>query len=183
MSFTFASSLLPVILAATPMFAQTAIAPGTSVRLTLTDQRVLEGRLIRGDSTALTIAVGDTSIDVGRGQISAMSRRSLRTGTYARRVGRVASIPGVGLGVVVYVVGAGSDRPITWSGGAFTAAAVAGLAGGVIGASIGAIAGAAVGSLVHGWTPVTPTVLVTTSSIVGQRQRVVTLGWSGHYRQ
>ena len=167
MSFTFASALLLIAFAASPMPAQSTLPSGTSVRMTLTDQRVLEGRLIRGDSTALTIAMRDTIIDVGRGQISALSRRSLRTGMYARRVGRVASIPGVGLGVLVYVVGAGSDRPITWTGGAVTAAAAAGLAGGLIGASLGAITGAAVGSLVHGWTPVTPTVLVTTSSLVG----------------
>ncbi len=176
MSFTFASALLSIACAATPIFAQSTLPSGTSVRMTLTDQRVLEGRLIRGDSNALTIAIRDAIIDVGRGQISSISRRSLRTGTYARRAGWVASISGVALGVVVHVIGAGSDRPIKWTGGAYTAAAFAGVVGGVIGASIGAITGAAVGSLVHGRTPVTPTVLVTTSFLGGQRQRVLTLG-------
>ncbi len=159
--------LVPIVFAATPIFAQSTVPSGTSVRITLTDQRVVEGRLIRADSTALTVAVRDTIIDISRGQISAISRRALRTGTYARRVGKVASIPGVGLGVLVFVVGAGSDRPITWSGGTVAAAAASGLAGGVIGASIGAITGALVGSLVHEWTPVTSSVLVTTSSLVG----------------
>lgn len=166
MSSMFARSLLSIVFAATPMLAQATVSSGTSVRIR-TDESVLEGRLIRGDSTALTIALRDTIIDVDRSQISTISRRSLRTGTYARRVGRVAIIPGVGLGVLVYVVGAGSDRPITWNGGAITAAAAAGLAGGAVGAAIGAITGAAVGSLVHGWTPVAPTVLVTASSLGG----------------
>ena len=44
---------------------------------------------------------------------------------------------------------------------------MAGLAGGVIGATVGAITGAAVGSLVHEWTPVTSSVLVTSPSPVG----------------
>lgn len=79
MSFTFARSLLPIVFAASPMFVQSTLPSGTSVRMTLTDQRVLEGRLIRGDASSLTIAVRDTVIDVGRGQIAAMSRRSLRT--------------------------------------------------------------------------------------------------------
>ncbi len=159
--------LLPIVFAATPMFGQSTVPSGTSVRITLTDQRVLEGRLIRADSTALTVAVRDTIISIGRGQISVISKRSLRTGTYARRVGRAAIIPGAGLGVLVYAIGAGSDRPVKWNGGTVATAAAAGLGGGVVGASIGAIAGAVVGSLVHEWTPVTSSILVTTSSLVG----------------
>ena len=122
---------------------------------------------MRADSTALTVAVRDSIISIARGQIAGMSRQALRTGTYARRVGRGAIIPGVGLGILVYVIGAGGDRPITWNGGAVTAATAAGLAGGVIGAGVGAIAGAAVGSLVHEWTPVTSSVVVTSPSLVG----------------
>lgn len=159
--------LLPIVFAATPIFGQSTVLSGTSVRITLSDQRLLEGRLLRADSTALTIAVRDTIINIGRGQISAMSRRSLSTGTYARRVGRAAIIPGVGLGVLVFSIGAGGDRPIKWNGGTVAAAAASGLAGGVIGASIGAITGAVVGSFVHQWTPVTSSVLVTTPSLVG----------------
>lgn len=159
--------LLPIVFAATPMFGQSRVSSGTSVRITLTDQRVVEGRLIGADSTALQVAVRDTIIYIGRGQISVMSRRSLGTGTYARRVGRAAIIPGVGLGVLVYVIGAGGDRPIQWNGGSFAAAAAAGLAGGVIGATLGAITGAVAGSLVHEWTPVPSSVLVTTTSLVG----------------
>ena len=161
------SWLLPIVFAATPMFGQSTLPSGTSVRISLTDKRVVEGRLIRADSTALTVAVRDTFIDIGRGAVSGISRRSLRTGTYARRVGRAAIIPGIGLGVLVYAIGAGSDRPIQWNGGSFAAAAAAGLAGGVIGPAVGAIAGAAVGSLVHGWTPVTSSVLVTAPPLVG----------------
>ena len=159
--------LLPIVFAATPMFAQSTVPSGTSVRITLTDQRILEGLLLRSDSTALTVAMRDTIIDICRSQISEMSQHSLRTGTYARRVGKMAIIPGVGLGVLVFVVGAGSDRPITWNGGTVAAAAASGLAGGVIGASIGAITGALVGSLVHEWTPVTSSVLVTPPSVGG----------------
>ena len=159
--------LLPIVFAATPMFGQSIVPSGTSVRITLTDQRVLEGRLIRADSTALTVVVHDTIISIGRGQISVVSRRSLGTGTYARRVGRAAIIPGVGLGVLVFVIGAGGDRPIRWNGGTVAAAAASGLVGGVLGASIGAITGAAVGSLIHEWTPVASSVLVTTPSLVG----------------
>ena len=159
--------LVPIAFAATPLFGQSAVPSVTSVRITLTDHRVMEGRLIRADSTTLTVAVRDTIIDIGRGQISEMSRRSLRTGTYARRVGKAAIIPGVGLGVLVFVVGAGGDRPITWNGGTVAAAAASGLAGGVIGASIGAITGAVIGSLVHGWTPITSSVLVTTPTLDG----------------
>ncbi|CAN5880689.1 hypothetical protein BH11GEM2_BH11GEM2_08330 [soil metagenome] len=159
--------LLPIVFAATPMFGQSTVTSGTSVRITLIDQRVVEGQLIRADSTALTIVVRDTFIYVGRNQISVISRRSLGTGTYARRVGRAAIIPGVGLGVLVFAIGAGGDRPIKWNGGTVAAAGASGLAGGVIGASLGAIAGAVVGSLVHEWTPVTSSVLVTTPSQVG----------------
>jgi hypothetical protein len=149
------------------MFGQSTVPSGTSVRITLTDQRVLEGRLIRADPAALTVAVRDTIIDIGRDQISLMSQRSLGTGTYARRVGRAAIIPGVGLGVLVFAVVAREDRPITWNAGSVAAAAGAGLAGGVIGASIGAITGAVVGSVVHEWSPVTSSVLVTTPLPVG----------------
>ena len=158
--------LLPV-LAATPMFGQPTVPSGTNVRITLTDQRILEGRLIRADSTSLTVTVRDTIINIGRGQISGMSRRSLRTGSYERHVGRAAIIPGVGLGVLVYAIGAGGDRPMKWNGGNIATAAAAGLAGGVIGTSIGAITGAVVGSLVHEWTPVRSSVLVTTPPRVG----------------
>jgi hypothetical protein len=159
--------LLPIVLVATPTFGQTTILSGTTVRITLTDQYVLEGRLIRADSTNLTVAFRDTSISIARGQISAMSRRSLGTGTYARRVGRAAVIPGVGLGALVFAIGADGDRPLHWNGGTVAAATAAGLAGGVIGASIGAITGAVVGSLVQEWTPVTSSVLVTAPSRIG----------------
>ena len=156
--------LLPIVVAATPMSGQSTVPSGTSVRITLTDQRVLEGQLIRADSTALTVGVRDTIISIDRGQISVMSRRSLGTRTYARRVGRVAIIPGVGLGVLIFAIGSGGDRPVQWTGGTVAAAAASGLAGGVIGGSIGAITGAVVGSLVHEWTPLPSSVLVTTPS-------------------
>ncbi|CAN5472498.1 hypothetical protein BH09GEM1_BH09GEM1_42910 [soil metagenome] len=159
--------LLSIALAATPMFGQSTVPSGTSVRITLTDLSVVEGRLLRADSTALTVAVRDTIVNISRDQVTTMLQRSLGTGTYARRVGRAAIIPGVGLGVLIYAIGAGGDRPIKWNGGSVAAAAAAGLAGGVIGASIGAITGAVVGSLVHGWTPVTSSVLVTTPPVVG----------------
>ena len=159
--------LLPIVFFATPVPGQTTVPSGTSVRITLMDQRVLEGRMIRADSTTLTVVVRDTIIDIVRSQMSVISRRSSRTGTYARRVGRAAIIPGVGLGVLVFVVGSGSDRPIQWNGGTLAAAAASGLAGGAIGASIGALTGAVIGSLVHEWTPVTSSLLVTPSSPVG----------------
>ena len=140
---------------------------GRSVRITLTDLRVLEGRLIRADSTSLTIAMRDTVLSIGRSRITELSRRSPVTGRYAHRATRAAIIPGVGLGVLVYAVGAGGDRPIQWNGGSVAAAASSGLAGGLIGASIGAITGAVVGSLVHEWTPVASSVSVTSPSGVG----------------
>ena len=164
---TLGISLLPLGFALAPMFGQSTVPSGTSVRITLTNQRMQEGRLIRGDSTTLTVAGHDTILSIDRGQISAMSHRSLATGRYARRVGRAAIIPGVGLGVLAYVIGAGGDRPITWNGGSVAAAAAAGLAGGVIGGSIGAITGAVVGALVHDWTPLASSVRVTTPSLVG----------------
>jgi hypothetical protein len=137
------------------------------VKITRTDQRVVEGPLIAGDSTALTIALRDTILSIARGQISGLSQRSLRTGAYARRAGRAAIIPGMGLGVLVLAIGAGGDRSLQWNGGIVAAATAAALAGGVIGASIGAITGAVVGSLVHEWTPVTSSVVVTTLPTVG----------------
>ena len=161
------SWLLPIVFAATPMFGQSTVPSGTSVRITLTDQRVLEGRLIRADSTALTIAMRDTMLSISRSRVTELSRRSAVTARYARRVGRAAIIPGVGLGVLAYAVGAGGDRPIQWNGGSVAAAAASGLAGGLIGASIGAITGAVVGSLVHEWTPVASSELVTSPSGVG----------------
>jgi hypothetical protein len=153
--------LLIIVFAATPLVGQSIVPSGTSVRITLTDQRVMEGRLIRARASALTVALRDTIVDIGRDQISAMSRRSLSTGSYARRVGRAAIIPGAGLGVLLFAIAAGGDRPLKWNGGTVAAAAATGLAGGAIGASIGAITGAVIGSLVQEWTPVSSSVLVT----------------------
>jgi hypothetical protein len=124
--------------------AQRTLSPHTRVRVALTSQRVIEGRVAAGDSSSLVIVNDGVTSTIARDSIATLTVASSRTVPYAIGIGAAgAVVTGALFGLASEAFCEGSHCRNAFTDGAVAGAGV-GLAGG---AALGAI----VGSLVHRW--------------------------------
>lgn len=133
--------------------AQSIVSAGTAVKLRRVDSLTVQGRLVRADSTTLTLETLTGTLVIPRGDVTELSRRSLQTGPYARRLALIGVGPGLGLGALMIAI-AGTEHGPTSAAGKVGMLAF----GGALGASLGALSGAVLGALVPTWTPLATSV-------------------------
>ena len=129
-----------VLMIAPPLAAQQTLRPGRSVIATLTDGRVVTGRVIAGDSLRVIIDDGRSPSVVDRTSIARVSGRS-----HDARPVKIFGVTGAvaGAAFMSLIVVAGCDLPRgcgnAWMLGAAAGGAAGGLALGALGSTIGAL--------------------------------------------
>jgi hypothetical protein len=119
-----------------------AIPPGDEVRVRLRNGQTLKGRLISVSDTALTLARGDITTDVTRGD-------ALRVYRVISKSAKRATLIGLGIGAGVGGLGAGAAAATASGSGEPGEYGLAVLIYGMIGAGVGALTGYIVGSRKH----------------------------------
>jgi hypothetical protein len=145
-----------IVIAAAESLAQPTVTPMTRVRITLAEQRVLEGEVLRADSATLTVSGLDGPTPVLRANILGIERETSRAAKYA---GRTA----LGLGIVGAVTIGFAAQDFCQSersSNCGNALLAAGFLGGAFGAAVGGITGAVLGAFFHDWTPTSSLVRV-----------------------
>jgi hypothetical protein len=148
-------AIFALMILATPAAAQRSVAPGTPVRITLADQQVVEGQLLSGDASSLTVRTELATVAVPRQQIASMSAKiATRSARYAGRLGLLSA----GAGAAFFSMLA--QGICESQSGCDNAAVDGGLIGGGFGLVTGGAAGAVFGALFHDWKSVPASVAV-----------------------
>jgi hypothetical protein len=119
-----------------------AVPPGDEVSVRLRNGQKLKGRLISVSDTALTLARGDITRDVTRGD-------ALRVYRVISKSAKRATLIGLGIGAGVGGLGSGVAAATTSGSGEPGEYGLAVLIYGMIGAGVGALIGYIVGSRKH----------------------------------
>lgn len=147
--------LVASVAIAMPVRGQGTLSPHTSVRITTIDQRSMQGRLVSGDLSSLTIATGDARAVVRRDSIATISAASIRSKGWAIGLGATTGVLG---GLFLGAVAQGICESSNGCPGSFQEGL---LIGGGFGLVAGGAAGAVVGAFLHKWSPASASVRVT----------------------
>lgn len=121
--------------------------PGDRIRVTSVDGRLIEGRLVRLESSAIVVSQpGDETRLMGADDVGEVRVARSRVGSFAKRG---AMVGGLAVGIAgIVTMSAFCQGSVDCNSGEPLAGA---LVGGAIGAAGGAVLGALVGAMAPGW--------------------------------
>jgi hypothetical protein len=119
-----------------------AIPPGDEVRVGLRNGKTLKGRLISVSDTVLTLARGNITTDVTRGD-------ALRVHRLITKSAKKATLIGLGIGAGIGGIGSGISAASVSDGGTASEYGAAILISAAMGAGVGALIGYITGSRKH----------------------------------